>query len=107
MNSSPVMLARAMATLPKPEFQLASFTNWQLNPTAHLLVGNATFQWLPQHITILQSYLRHMQAGAVLAPQMPGNLNELSHVLMRDVALSGPGGQKTPPVSRAEMSLST
>jgi trans-aconitate 2-methyltransferase len=90
IDSSPAMLARAKAKVPTAQFQLADLATWQPAASADLLFSNATFQWLPQHLEILQHYLQGMKQGAVLAVQMPDNLKEPSHALMRDVAHSGP-----------------
>jgi trans-aconitate 2-methyltransferase len=89
IDSSPNMIAKAKVEVPSAQFQLADLADWQTDPSADLLFSNATFQWLPQHITILQGYLKHLKQGAVLAVQMPDNLNEPSHALMRDVARAG------------------
>jgi trans-aconitate 2-methyltransferase len=103
IDSSPAMIDKARTTVPTAEFHLADLATWQPDTSADLLFSNATFQWLPQHLSLLHGYLRHMKQGAVLALQMPDNLNEPSHVLMRDVAKAGPWAKKLQHVSRAEI----
>jgi trans-aconitate 2-methyltransferase len=52
--------------------------------------SNATFQWIPDHIPVLQRLLKALPEGGVLAVQMPDNVNEPSHVSMRETAADGP-----------------
>jgi trans-aconitate 2-methyltransferase len=90
IDSSPAMIAKAKTAVPHAHFQQADLASWTPDAAADLLFSNATFQWLPQHLTLLQGYLQIMKQGAVLALQMPDNLNEPSHVSMRDLARAGP-----------------
>jgi trans-aconitate 2-methyltransferase len=94
IDNSPNMIAKAKAAVPSAQFLLSDLEAWQLDASADLLFSNATFQWLPQHLHLFQNYLKDMKQGAVLAVQMPDNLNEPSHVLMRDVAKAGPWAEK-------------
>ena len=63
---------------------------WPGDPNADLLYANASFQWVPDHASVLLRLLKGLKAGGVLALQMPDNLNEPSHRLMRETAESGP-----------------
>jgi trans-aconitate 2-methyltransferase len=51
-------------------------------------------QWLPDHATLLPSLATRLTEGGSLAIQMPDNLNEPSHRLMREVAAEGPWASK-------------
>ena len=59
-------------------------------PDADLLYANASFQWVPDHVSVLLRLLKGLKAGGVLALQMPDNLDEPSHRLMRETAETGP-----------------
>ena len=55
-----------------------------------LIYANAVLQWLPDHPVLLPRLLGLLAPGGVLAVQMPDNLAEPSHRLMREVAGAGP-----------------
>lgn len=82
VDNSPAMLAKARALLPQCEFVEADLSSWAALPETDLLFSNATFQWVPGHVKVLQRLLAAMKPGAVLAVQMPDNLGEPSHVGM-------------------------
>jgi trans-aconitate 2-methyltransferase len=90
VDSSPAMLADARRRLPAIRFEQGDLASWMPPRAPDLLFANAVFQWLPGHGPILARLTDALAAGGVLALQMPDNLDEPSHVLMREVALAGP-----------------
>lgn len=94
VDNSPAMIAAARQAVPQAEFMEADLANWQPPPDADLLFSNATLQWLPDHVPLLQNWLRAIRPGSVLAVQMPDNLNEPSHRLMRETAENGTWAEK-------------
>lgn len=86
VDSSPDMLRQARARLPKCRFVEADLKAWTAPSDADLFYSNATFQWVPDHLAVLKRLLGGLNAGGVLAVQMPDNTNEPSHVWMRKVA---------------------
>lgn len=89
IDSSPDMLGKARASYPKATFIEGDLNNWLPDEKAELLFANAVFQWIPDHLQVLRRLLRSLPKGGVLAVQMPDNLNEPSHVAMRETALAG------------------
>ena len=89
IDSSPDMLAKARRSHPKAEFAEADLTNWQPKEKPDLLFANAVFQWVSDHVQVLKRLLTALSEDGVLAVQMPDNLNEPSHVAMRETALAG------------------
>lgn len=89
IDSSPDMLAKARRSHPKAEFAEADLANWQPKEKPDLLFANAVFQWVPDHVQVLKRLLTALSEDGVLAVQMPDNLNEPSHVAMRETALAG------------------
>jgi trans-aconitate 2-methyltransferase len=86
VDASPDMLRQARERLPQCTFVQADLTNWSAPADADILYSNATFQWVPQHLAVLQRLLSGLKSGGVLAVQMPDNTREPSHVRMREVA---------------------
>ena len=83
---SEAMLASARKRLPAVAFELSDITSWSPAAPADLVYANAALQWIPQHETLLPRLLGCVAPGGVLAVQMPDNLDEPSHRLMRETA---------------------
>lgn len=96
IDSSPDMVTNARARLRSIAFEVADLTTWRPNPAApvDIIYSNAVFQWIGGHDTILPRLAGLLPDGGSLAIQMPDNLDEPSHVAMREVARSGPWAAK-------------
>ena len=105
VDNSPEMLKKAKAALPVAEFLEADLSKWAAPTDADLLFSNATYQWVPHHLDALVNLLHGMKEGAVLAVQMPDNLNEPSHVAMREAALNAPYADKMRDAAKARDAL--
>jgi trans-aconitate 2-methyltransferase len=90
LDSSPAMLRTARERLPQCKFIDADIASWTAETPADLLFANASFQWIPDHPRVLRRLLEALPMGGMLAVQMPDNTREPSHVLLREVAASGP-----------------
>lgn len=90
LDTAPDMLAKARLSMPGTAFEEADIGTWTPPDQPDLLFANALFQWVPDHLTVLARLLESLPAGGVLAVQMPDNLDEPSHVAMREVAADGP-----------------
>lgn len=89
LDTSQTMLAKARKDLPQVQFMEADIAVWPGDPNADLLYANAAFQWVPDHVPVLLRLLKGLKSGGVLALQMPDNLDEPSHRLMRETAETG------------------
>jgi trans-aconitate 2-methyltransferase len=105
VDSSPDMLRQARERLPNGSFMQADLNDWSAPEDADLLFSNATFQWVPDHLAVLQRLLKGLKPGGVLAVQMPDNLDEPSHVWMREVAREEPWSQFLPANPRDRVDL--
>jgi trans-aconitate 2-methyltransferase len=90
LDSDAAMLASARERLPGLRFIKDDLATWRPERPVDLLFANAVFQWLPDHLDILDGLMDHLAPGGVLAVQMPDNLNEPTHLLMEETAYHGP-----------------
>ena len=90
VDSAPDMLAAARTALPEARFVEADLCGFAPETPPDLVFANAVLQWLPDHATLLPRLARGLAPGGCLAVQMPDNLDEPSHRLMRETAADGP-----------------
>lgn len=89
LDKSPAMLAAARQRLPHLRFEVAAAESWVPEPGTGLVFANAIYQWVPEHLEVLARVQAALGPGGVLAVQMPDNMAEPSHRLMREVAAGG------------------
>ena len=107
LDSDPDMIAAARKRLPALRFDLGDITGWQDEGPYDAILANAVLQWVPDHATLLPSLIRKLAPGGSLAVQMPDNLNEAPHLLMREVALEGPWAAKLAAAADARTPLAS
>ena len=101
IDTSADMLRQARERLPKQTFVEANVAHWVPPANTDVLFANAIFQWVPDHLRQLQRLLGALPAGGALAVQMPDNLDEPCHVMMREVAHAGPWRETLADAARA------
>lgn len=95
MDSSPEMIEAARKRLPGVRFEVGDIAGWQhAGPAPDVIFGNAVLQWVPDHARVLPALVGQLARGGHLAIQMPDNLQEPAHLLMRQVAQDGPWAGK-------------
>lgn len=83
------MLERAHAHAgPHLDFAEADATTWTPAEPHDLIVSNALLQWVPGHADRFPAWLDAITPGGTFAFQVPGNFDQPSHVLMRELAAS-------------------
>lgn len=85
VDSSPEMLARA-AAVPGVRAGLGDVRTWQPDEPVDVLLSNATYQWVPDHLDRLAALVRHVAPGGWFAFQVPGNHDAPSHALLHRLA---------------------
>jgi trans-aconitate 2-methyltransferase len=108
IDTSPDMIEKARRRLPAVTFELADAASWRPAEPVDVIFANAVFQWLPEHPALLARLIGFLAPGGALAVQMPDNLTEPTHRLMRETAASMPFAAKMagaardplPPVTR-------
>jgi trans-aconitate 2-methyltransferase len=86
IDNSEAMLAAARKRLPAVTFERCDIGEWKPAAACDLAFANAALQWLPNHEQLLPRLLSAVAPGGALAVQVPDNLDEPSHALMREVA---------------------
>ncbi len=94
LDSSADMIDAARQRLPDVRFDTADIATWNDPGPFDVIFANAVFQWLPDHATLLPSLVARLAPGGSLAIQMPDNLDQPSHRMMREVAANGPWASK-------------
>jgi trans-aconitate 2-methyltransferase len=105
VDSSAEMIKAARRRLPKLSFERASIESWAEPGPFDAILANAVLQWVPDHTTLLPSLMGRLAKGGSLAVQMPDNLEEPAHRLMRKVAGEGPWAEKLSSAAAARTSL--
>lgn len=112
VDNAPDMLAAARQRLPDVRFvesdigasvQQGQAGGWAGEGPFDLLFANAALQWVPDHAALLPALVDTLAPGGVLALQMPDNLDEPSHRLMREVAGAGPWSARLAGVERLKL----
>jgi trans-aconitate 2-methyltransferase len=86
VDASPEMIARAEgAVTPGVVFRVGDVRTWRPAAPVDVLVSNATLQWLPDHLELLPGLYQQVAPGGWFAVQVPGNFDEPSHVLRREL----------------------
>ena len=86
VDNSPAMIAAARKRLRGVEFKLADIAAWRPEQPCDVIFANAVLQWLPSRLEVMKALVGSLTPGGCLAVQMPDNLQEPSHQLMRAVA---------------------
>ncbi|MDO4725358.1 MAG: trans-aconitate 2-methyltransferase [Comamonadaceae bacterium] len=95
LDSSAQMLDSARARLPQDRFANVRFVQddiaaWEPAEPPDLIFANASLHWVAGHEQLLPRLFAALAPGGVLAVQMPDNLHEPSHRLMRELAAQAP-----------------
>lgn len=92
VDSSADMIARAVADNADPAVRYveADLVEWTATPPVDVVVSNAAFQWVPNHLDALPRLADQVAAGGVFAFGVPGNFDEPSHQLLDELAAAGP-----------------
>jgi trans-aconitate 2-methyltransferase len=90
LDSSPEMIEAARRdrepTGSGVAFDVADLRDWAPAEPVDVLVSNATLQWVPGHLDLLPRLVAAVAPGGWLAFQVPGNFDEPSHTIRRDLA---------------------
>ena len=88
LDASPEMVAAARGRADGLTYEVADLRDWAATPgePVDVLVSNATLQWVPGHLELLPRLVGSVAPGGWFAFQVPGNFDEPSHTIRRDLA---------------------
>jgi len=83
-DSGSVMTSHA----PGLSFMLDDIRHWEPQSLPDVIVSNAVLQWVPDHRELLVRWAGQLADDGWLAFQVPGNFDQPSHVILREMAES-------------------
>lgn len=90
LEFSPEMLSKARASGIRARWIEGDVESWNPSAPYDLVFSNATLHWIADHRVLLPRLMGYVTGGGAFAFQVPRNFDAPSHVLMREVANSGP-----------------
>jgi trans-aconitate 2-methyltransferase len=103
VDTAPDMLAAARSRLPAVSFVAADVETWAPEDPCDVIFANAVLQWLPHHARLFPRLIGLLAPGGWLAVQMPDNLDEPTHSVMREVAQEGPWASRLGGATRGRL----
>jgi trans-aconitate 2-methyltransferase len=67
-------------------FSEGDLRDWRPATPPDVIVCNAALQWVPGHAEVLRRWAGELAPGGWLAVQVPGNFDQPSHVILRELA---------------------
>ncbi|HUZ65929.1 MAG TPA: trans-aconitate 2-methyltransferase [Acetobacteraceae bacterium] len=101
LDSSADMIGAARKRLPHIRFEIDDIATWRSPGPFDVILANAVLQWVPDHAALLPALIARLAPGGSLAVQMPDNLDEPAHRLMREIAADGPWANKLAGATKA------
>jgi len=102
VDSSPAMIARARTIkgIDDLRFLERDLSSWRPDHGTDVMISNAALQWVPEHRQLLPGLVERLSDDGWLAFQVPGNFDEPSHVLLRELADTAPYADHTSDLAR-------
>jgi trans-aconitate 2-methyltransferase len=87
IDSSPAMLAAAASHCRKDRltFEPGDIASWTDAPTYDLVFANASLQWVPDHVGVLERWIAAIAPTGQLAVQVPYNHDHPAHAIAEDL----------------------
>lgn len=79
-------------------FRIGDVSDWKPGRPVDVIVSNALLQWVPGHMELLPRWVSHLTDGGWIAFQLPGNFDQPSHAILRDLAGSPRWRPKLPAI---------
>ncbi|MHC1551846.1 trans-aconitate 2-methyltransferase [Phyllobacterium sp. K27] len=105
IDSSEEMIAQARERLPDCRFKQENLNTWRPEKKADLFYANASMQWLSGHDKLFVQFMQFLNTNGSLAIQMPDNLEQPTHIAMREVATDKRWAEKLAKANATRSSL--
>ena len=100
VDYSDEMLAAARERVSGAAFVKQKIEDWRPSAGAGLIFANAALHFVADHDRLIPRLASYLAKDGWLAVQMPHNIHEVSHALMRMVAADGPWADRLVPVAK-------
>jgi trans-aconitate 2-methyltransferase len=100
VDNSDNMLQVARERVANVKFVKQDIEFWRPPEKADLIFANAALHFVPEHNELMVRLISCLTEGGCLAVQMPNNMQEDSHALMRMIAADGPWADRLLPVAK-------
>jgi trans-aconitate 2-methyltransferase len=100
LDLSDNMLVVARARVASAQFIKQDIGTWRPQDKVDLIFANAALHFVPNHHELMVRLVSFLSGGGSLAVQMPNNMQEVSHALMRMVAADGPWAGRLVPIAK-------
>jgi trans-aconitate 2-methyltransferase len=67
-------------------FRVEDVSVWKPDGPVDVIISNAVLQWVPGHLELLPRWAGWLADGGWLAFQLPGNFDQPSHAILRELA---------------------
>jgi trans-aconitate 2-methyltransferase len=94
IDSSPEMIAAAPAG-EGVDFSVGDISTWSTGHPVDVLLSNAALQWVPDHLDLLPRLVGALAPRGWLTFQVPGNFDQPSHTIRRELAAEAPYAEHT------------
>jgi trans-aconitate 2-methyltransferase len=69
-------------------FSVGDVCDWKPDRPVDVIISNAVLQWVPTHLELLPRWAGWLGDGGWLAFQLPGNFDQPSHAILRELTRS-------------------
>lgn len=92
IDDSAEMVDRAIRdnTDPHANYDAVDVSQWTPHRPVDLMLSNAMFQWVPDHLDVIDGLLGHLTDGGAFALQVPNNTDSPTHAALAELASTEP-----------------
>ena len=90
LDSSPAMVDTARRNDDGVRYEVGDVRAWDPDDPVDVVVSNAVLQWVPDHLELVRSLVARVAPGGWFAMQVPGNFDEPSHTVRRELEQERP-----------------